>query len=48
VAISDELSSIGLNLLILCRAVARSEIPGGLEVLGGDNVFLLVEIGLNS
>ena len=28
------------------RAVARSEIPGGLVVLGGDNVFPLVKIGL--
>ena len=29
-----------------CRAVARSENPGGLVVLGGDNVSPLVEIGL--
>ena len=28
------------------RAVARSENPGGLVVLGGDNVFPMVEIGL--
>ena len=28
------------------RAVARSENPGGLAVLGGDNVPPLVEIGL--
>ena len=28
------------------RAVARSENPGGLVVLGGDNVPHLVEIGL--
>ena len=28
------------------RAVARSEIPGGLVVLGGDNVSPLVKIGL--
>ena len=28
------------------RAVARSENPGGLVVLGGDNVSPLVEIGL--
>ena len=28
------------------RAVARSENPGGLAVLGGDNVSPLVEIGL--
>ena len=28
------------------RAVARSEIPGGLVVLGGDIVSPLVEIGL--
>ena len=28
------------------RAVARSEILGGLVVLGGDNVSPLVEIGL--
>ena len=30
----------------LHRAVARSENPGGLVVLGGDNVLPLVEIGL--
>ena len=30
----------------LTRAVARSEIPGGLVVLGGDNVSSLVKIGL--
>ena len=30
----------------LFRAVARSENPGGLVVLGGDNVLPLVEIGL--
>ena len=29
-----------------CRAVARSVNPGGLVVLGGDNVPPLVEIGL--
>ena len=34
------------NVLILSRAVARSENPGGLVVLGGDNVSPLVEIGL--
>ena len=28
------------------RAVTRSENPGGLVVLGGDNVRPLVEIGL--
>ena len=28
------------------RAVARSEIPGGLVVMGGDNVSPLVKIGL--
>ena len=28
-----------------CRAVARSENPGGLVVMGGDNVSTLVEIG---
>ena len=28
------------------RAVARSENPGGLVALGGDNVSPLVEIGL--
>ena len=33
-------------LLTTCRAVARSEILGGLVVLGGDNVSPLVEIGL--
>ena len=32
-------------LLILNRAVARSENPGGLVVMGGDNVPTLVEIG---
>ena len=31
---------------VLFRAVARSEIPGGLVVLGGDNVSPLVKIGL--
>ena len=31
----------------MCRAVLRSENPGGLVVLGGDNVSPLVEIGLN-
>ena len=31
---------------IVVRAVARSEIFGGLVVLGGDNVSPLVEIGL--
>ena len=30
----------------MCRAVARSENPGGHVVLGGDNVSPLVEIGL--
>ena len=30
----------------LGRAVARSENPGGLVVMGGDNVPPLVEIGL--
>ena len=30
----------------ICRAVARSENPGGHVVLGGDNVPPLVEIGL--
>ena len=29
------------------RAVARSKKPRGLVVLGGDNVPLLVQIGLN-
>ena len=33
-------------ILIHNRAVARSEIPGGLVVLGGDNVSPLVKIGL--
>ena len=32
--------------VLLSRAVARSEIPGGLVVLGGDNVSPLVKIGL--
>ena len=32
---------------IRLRAVARSENPGGLVVLGGDNVIALVEIGLS-
>ena len=32
--------------VILFRAVARSENPGGHIVLGGDNVPPLVEIGL--
>ena len=32
--------------MTLARAVARSEIPGGLVVLGGDNVSPLVKIGL--
>ena len=32
--------------IILYRAVARSEILGGLVVLGGDNVSPLVKIGL--
>ena len=32
--------------LFVLRAVARSEILGGLVVLGGDNVSPLVEIGL--
>ena len=31
---------------VSARAVARSEIPGGLVVLGGDNVSPLVKIGL--
>ena len=31
---------------MMFRAVARSENPGGLLVLGGDNVSPLVEIGL--
>ena len=30
----------------VCRAVAKSENPGGHVVLGGDNVPPLVEIGL--
>ena len=33
-------------VLVLHRAVARSENPGGLVVLGRDNVPTLVEIGL--
>ena len=31
--------------LYYVRAVARSENPGGLVVMGGDNVPTLVEIG---
>ena len=34
------------NRTYIGRAVARSENPGGLVVLGGDNVPPLVEIGL--
>ena len=37
---------INFQILMVDRAVARSEIPGGLAVLGGDNVSPLVEIGL--
>ena len=33
-------------MVSISRAVARSENPGGLVVLGGDNVPPLVEIGL--
>ena len=33
-------------IVIYSRAVARSKNPGGLVVLGGDNVPPLVEIGL--
>ena len=32
--------------MYICRAIARSENPGGHIVLGGDNVSPLVEIGL--
>ena len=32
--------------MVLLRAFARSKNPGGLVVLGGDNVPPLVEIGL--
>ena len=35
-----------LDFFHISRAVARSENPGGLVVLGGDNVSPLVEIGL--
>ena len=35
-----------LHSVIMSRAVARSENPGGLVVPGGDNVLPLVEIGL--
>ena len=35
-----------LNVIIHSRAVARSEIPGELVVLGGDNVSPLLKIGL--
>ena len=39
--------NIAVNITsIVYRAVARSEILGGLVVLGGDNVSPLVEIGL--
>ena len=37
---------INFQILMVDRAVARSEIPGGLAVLGGDNVSPLVKIGL--
>ena len=40
-------SSILTRLSTNVRAVARSEIPGRLVVLGGDNVSPLVEIGLD-
>jgi hypothetical protein len=36
----------GIQTPIPYRAVARSKNPGGLVVLGGDNVPPLVEIGL--
>ena len=36
--------AVGFELQL--RAVARSENPGGLVVLGGDNVSPLVKIGL--
>ena len=35
-----------VQVYIFNRAVARSEFPGGLIVLGGENVPPLVEIGL--
>ena len=41
-------SRLGRDVLhfILLRAIARSENLGGLVVMGGDNVSLLVGIGL--
>ena len=35
-----------LLILLVCRAVERSENPGGHVMLGGDNVPTMVEIGL--
>ena len=37
-----------LMITVYIRAVARSENPGGLVVLGGENVPPLVEIGLSN
>ena len=37
---------MNLSFNYILRAVARSENPGGLVVLGGDNVSPRVEIGL--
>ena len=38
--------SLRLLMIVPYRAVARSENPGGLVVLGGENLPPLVEIGL--
>ena len=40
-----KIDSFFLLILTYFRAVARSENPGGLVVMGGDNVPTLVEIG---
>ena len=40
----DEIFKVDLTL---CRHAARVKNPGGQVALGGDNVSLLVEIGLN-
>ena len=39
------LISVTISCIIHIRAVARSENPEGLVVMGGDNVPTLVEIG---
>ena len=40
--------TLSINICMVDRAVARSENPEGLVVLGGDNVAPLVEIGLTN